>query len=127
MGQDETGGRPALIDRVRAQRVRHRERSRVYRVGFALLGFLVCLAGLVMLATPGPGIPVLIVGLTMLALEFAWAERWLEKLVDRAERAVEQVTRGSPVRRAAVLGAGIVALAAAIAIVALWDVPVLPG
>jgi uncharacterized protein (TIGR02611 family) len=127
VGQDETGGRPPLIERVRERRERHRERNRLYRIGFALLGFLVCAAGVVMLVTPGPGIPVIILGLAMLALEFAWAERWLERILDRAEQAVEQVTQGSPARRAALLGAGIVALAAIVAMVVLWDIPFFPG
>jgi hypothetical protein len=63
----------------------------------------------------------------MLALEFAWAERWLERLLDRAERAVDQVTKGSPLRRAAVLSIGVVALAALIALIVFWDIPLLPG
>ena len=116
-----------MIERVRARRERHKERSRLYRLGFALLGFVVCAAGVVMLVTPGPGIPVLIVGLAMLALEFAWAERWLERILDRAELAVEQVTHGSPVRRAIVLGAGVVALVAIAVMVAVWDLPFVPG
>jgi uncharacterized protein (TIGR02611 family) len=127
VGHDETGGRPPLIERVRERRERHRERNRLYRIGFALLGFLVCAAGVVMLVTPGPGIPVLILGLAMLALEFAWAERWLERILDRAGQAVEQVTQGSPARRAALLAAGIVALAAIVAMVVLWDIPFFPG
>ena len=116
-----------MIERVRARRERHKERSRLYRLGFALLGLVVCAAGVVMLVTPGPGIPVLIVGLAMLALEFAWAERWLERILDRAELAVEQVTHGSPVRRAIVLGAGVVALVAIAVMVAVWDLPFVPG
>jgi uncharacterized protein (TIGR02611 family) len=96
-------------------------------LAFALAGFVVLLAGLVMLVTPGPGIPVIILGLTMLALEFAWAERWLERLLDRAERAMDQVTKGSPFRRAAVLSIGVVALAALIALIVFWDIPLLPG
>ena len=127
MRQDQIEGREPLIERVRARRARHKERSRLYRLGFALVGFLVCAAGIVMLVTPGPGIPVLIVGLAMLALEFAWAERWLERILDRAERAVEQVTQGSPVRRAILLGAGVVALAGIVVMVAVWDLPVVPG
>jgi uncharacterized protein (TIGR02611 family) len=125
--QDETGGRPPLIERVRARRMRHRERNRIYRVGFALLGFLVCAAGVVMLVTPGPGIPVLILGLTMLALEFAWAERWLERILDRGEQAFEQVTKGSPAKRAALLALGVVTLAATVFMYIRWDVPYLPG
>jgi uncharacterized protein (TIGR02611 family) len=126
MSQDEARGR-ALIERVRARRARHRQRNRLVRLGFALVGFVVVLAGIVMLVTPGPGIAVIILGLTILALEFAWAERSLERLVDRAERAVDQVTKGSPVRRAAVLAVGILALVASVAMIVLWDIPFLPG
>lgn len=127
MSQDETGGRPTLIERVRQRRDRHKERSRIYRIAFAVVGFVVCTAGVVMLVTPGPGIPVIILGLAMLALEFAWAERWLERLLDRAEQAVDQVTQGSPAKRAALLAAGAAALAASVAVVILWDIPFFPG
>jgi uncharacterized protein (TIGR02611 family) len=127
VSQHETGGRPPLIERVRARRAQHRERNRLYRIAFAVVGFLVCIAGVVMLVTPGPGILVIIVGLTMLALEFAWAERWLERLVDRAEQAVDQVTKGSPARRAALLTAGVLAVAAIVVMVVFWDVPFFPG
>ena len=128
MNQDETGGRPPLIERVRARQARHRSRNRVYRFAFAVAGFVVLLAGIVMLVTPGPGIPVIILGLTMLALEFAWAERWLERLIDRAEQAVDEVKRGSLVRRVAVLGVGaLVAAALVTTTILLWDIPFLPG
>jgi uncharacterized protein (TIGR02611 family) len=125
--QEETGGRPPLIERVRARRDRHKERSRAFRIAFALLGFLVCAVGLVMLVTPGPGIPVLVLGLAMLALEFAWAERWLERIVDKAEQAVDQVTQGSPARQAAVILVGIAGLVGIVVAIVLWDIPFLPG
>ena len=124
---EETGRRPPLIERVRARRDRHKERHRLYRIGFAAAGFLVLAAGLVMLVTPGPGIPVIILGLGMLALEFAWAERWLERLLVRAEQAVDQVTKGSPLRRAMVLAAGAVAAVAILVMVVVWDIPYFPG
>jgi len=127
VAEDETGERLPLIERVRARRERHRERSRIYRFAFAAAGFLVSLAGVVMLVTPGPGIPVIILGLTMLALEFAWAERWLERVIDRAERAVDQVTKGSPARRALLLGAGVAAVIAVVLMIIFWDVPLVPG
>jgi uncharacterized protein (TIGR02611 family) len=128
VGQEETRGRSPLIERVRARQQRHRERNRVFRFAFAAAGFLVLLAGLVMLVTPGPGIPVIILGLTMLALEFAWAERWLERVVDRAERVVDEVRHGSPARRAAVLSIGGLVAAGLITLtVLLWDIPLLPG
>jgi uncharacterized protein (TIGR02611 family) len=127
VAQDETGGRPPLIERVRARRDRHKERNRIYRIAFAVVGFVVLAAGVVMLVTPGPGIPVIILGLGMLALEFAWAERWLERLLARAEQAVDQVTQGSPLRRAALLAAGALAVVAIVVMVVFWDIPFFPG
>jgi uncharacterized protein (TIGR02611 family) len=126
MDQEETG-QPALIERVRARRQQHKERGRFYRIGFAGTGFVVLGAGLVMLVTPGPGIAVIILGLGMLALEFDWAERWLERLIDRAEQAVEHVTHGSPAKRAALLTAGILAVAAIVFMVVRYDIPFFPG
>jgi uncharacterized protein (TIGR02611 family) len=127
VAEEETGERRPLIERVRARQEQHRQRNRLVRVAFAAAGFVVLAAGVVMLVTPGPGIPVIVLGLTMLALEFAWAERWLERLLDRAERAVDQVTQGSPLRRVLVLGASLLAVAGVIVLVVLWDIPFFPG
>jgi uncharacterized protein (TIGR02611 family) len=127
MAEQERRERLPLIERVRARQHRHRQRNRIYRVAFAGAGFIVLLAGLVMLVTPGPGIPVIILGLGMLALEFSWAERWLERLLEKAEAAVEQVAQGSPLQRAALVALGAVSVAALIAIVILWDLPYFPG
>ena len=41
-------------------------------VGSAVLG-----AGLVMMVTPGPGLVGIVLGLAILATEWAWADRWL--------------------------------------------------
>jgi uncharacterized protein (TIGR02611 family) len=127
MAEQERRERLPLIERVRARQHRHRQRNRIYRVAFAGAGFIVLLAGLVMLVTPGPGIPVIILGLGMLALEFSWAERWLERLLEKAEAAVEQVAQGSPLQRAALVALGAVSVAALIAIVVFWDLPYFPG
>jgi uncharacterized protein (TIGR02611 family) len=127
MAEQERPERLPLIERVRARQHRHRQRNRIYRVAFAAVGFIVLLAGIVMLVTPGPGIPVIILGLGMLALEFSWAERWLERLLEKAEAAVEQVAQGSPLQRAALVVLGVVSVAALIAIVVIWDLPFFPG
>ena len=124
---EETGKRPPIMERVRARQERHRQRHRLYRIGFATLGFLVLAAGIVMLVTPGPGIPVIVLGLTMLALEFAWAERWLERLLNRVEQAAEEVRQSSPAKRVALIAAGVLGVAAYIAIIVIWDIPILPG
>ena len=126
MNQEQTGARTPLIDRVRARQARHRERHRLYRIGFAILGFIVLLAGMVMLVTPGPGIPVLVLGLGMLALEFAWAERWLEKILNRAEKAVDQLLQASRLHQAAVVAVGLGTLTAAIVLIYVVDLPYLP-
>jgi uncharacterized protein (TIGR02611 family) len=127
VSERETGQRVPLIERVRARQRRHRQRNRIYRVAFAVAGFVVLLAGLIMLVTPGPGIPVIILGLGMLALEFAWAERWLERFLEKAEDAVEQVSQGSPLQRAGLLAVGALSVVVLIAIIVFWDIPYLPG
>jgi uncharacterized protein (TIGR02611 family) len=50
------------------------------RLIVAVIGGTVLLLGLVMLVTPGPGIPFVAAGLGILALEFYWARRWLARL-----------------------------------------------
>ncbi len=56
------------------------------RIVFAATGLVVLLGGLAMLVLPGPGLVTVAIGLSMLALEFAWAERLLGKALDRLER-----------------------------------------
>ncbi|HTN78598.1 MAG TPA: PGPGW domain-containing protein [Acidimicrobiales bacterium] len=53
----------------------------------AALGFTVLGAGIALLALPGPGVLVIIVGLAILATEFAWAERALDKTLGKASQA----------------------------------------
>lgn len=126
MAGEETGER-SLIERVRARQHRHKQKNRLYRVAFAVAGFVVLLGGVIMLFTPGPGLAVIAVGLAMLAMEFAWAERALERAIDQMESAADQVRHGSPAKRAALVAAGVLALAAFVGIIVLWDVPILPG
>ncbi|GIK36074.1 MAG: hypothetical protein AMXMBFR45_03660 [Gammaproteobacteria bacterium] len=53
------------------------------RIVIAVIGGTVVLAGVIMLVTPGPGLVVIPLGLAILALEFAWAKLWLERLKAR--------------------------------------------
>jgi uncharacterized protein (TIGR02611 family) len=57
-----------------------------------ILGVSVLLAGVAMLALPGPGVVVIIVGLVILATEFTWAERALDKTTAKAAGAATKVT-----------------------------------
>ena len=115
-----------LIQRLQARRERHLARGRLYRVVFALAGFTVLLVGVAMLVLPGPGIPVIVIGLALLALEFAWAERMLERAIDRMERARQSAAEASRWQKVFGVLALLTALAAAIVTVLYWDVPILP-
>lgn len=54
------------------------------RVVIFIVGVAILLAGVAMLALPGPGVLVIILGLVVLSTEFAWAERALDMAVERA-------------------------------------------
>ena len=57
-----------------------------------VLGFVVLGAGVAMLALPGPGLIVIILGLAILATEFAWAERALDATTTGATGAATKVS-----------------------------------
>jgi uncharacterized protein (TIGR02611 family) len=115
-----------IIQRLQMRRERHLARSRLYRLVLAVAGFTVLFVGLAMLVLPGPGLLVIVLGLTILALEFAWAERMLERTVDRMERA-RQATKEASRWQKIFGGLAIVAgLGAVVAAAAYWEVPLLP-
>lgn len=75
---------------------RFRERIRAnallntsWRIGVFTVGISVFLAGVVMVVTPGPGPLAMLVGLTILATEFVWAQRALHRAKRAAIRAKE--------------------------------------
>jgi hypothetical protein len=56
-------------------------------------GGIVLAAGFAMIVLPGPAIVVIPLGLAILAIEFAWAKRWLEKvkrIALKAKRTLEK-------------------------------------
>jgi uncharacterized protein (TIGR02611 family) len=121
----ENAPHPWLV-RLREQRRRHLGRSRFYRVPFALLGFTIVLVGIAMLVLPGPGLLVIAAGLAMLALEFAWAERVLERTLERMSGTSTRVRRLSRLEKAVSVLAGLAALGALIAAALYVDIPFLP-
>jgi len=56
---------------------------RVFRV---VAGFTLLLAGGVMLVTPGPGWLVIVLGLGLLAAEFVWARRLMDRIKHEGDR-----------------------------------------
>jgi uncharacterized protein (TIGR02611 family) len=118
--------RHPIMERLQKRRERHLARGRLYRLVFAVAGFTVLLIGIAMLVLPGPGLVVIVVGLTILALEFAWAERMLEHMIDRMERA-RQVTKEATRWQKVFGGLAVAAGLGAVVVAAMyWDVPFLP-
>jgi hypothetical protein len=117
--------RPA-IKALRRRKQRHKRRSKIYRVPFALAGALVIVAGLALSlpGIPGPGLLVIAVGLGMLALEFDRAERLLERILDAVEDARERTSMWQQV------ALGLLGLAAGLGYVVaafMFEIPLLPG
>jgi uncharacterized protein (TIGR02611 family) len=87
---------PALVRKLRERREHHLQRSKVYRVAFAATGIIVLLGGLALIVLPGPAFVLIPIGLAMLSLEFAWAERMLEKAIIQADAARDKAREASP-------------------------------
>lgn len=62
------------------------KRAAVMVMGMVLVG-----GGLVMLVTPGPGLVLIVAGLAVLATEFVWAEKMLDKAKAQAAAATNKV------------------------------------
>jgi uncharacterized protein (TIGR02611 family) len=127
MDEPQPRPRPKLIERLEARRESHRERSRLFRIGFGIVGMLVLVAGLVMLVTPGPAFVLIPIGLAMLSLEFVWAERLLEKSLEQAQIAQEKAAQTTRTQRILAGIATVLAIAAFGLAWLWWDIPVLPG
>jgi uncharacterized protein (TIGR02611 family) len=55
------------------------------RIAIGIVGGTVLAMGVVMMVTPGPGIPAILAGLGILAIEFTWARIWLRKVKTKAQ------------------------------------------
>ena len=93
------GSRAQRIARVRDWAHRRHSTRLALRVGVLILGSTLALAGLAMLALPGPGWAAIILGIVVLASEFAWAQRLLVHIRATARHGLNVVHR-MPHRRA---------------------------
>jgi uncharacterized protein (TIGR02611 family) len=123
---EERRPRPKLIEKLEARRATHRDRGRLYRIGFGLVGAAVLIAGVIMLVTPGPAFVLIPIGLAMLSLEFVWAERLLEKSLEQAQIAQAKAAQTTRTQRILVGIATALAIAACVLAVLWWDIPLLP-
>ena len=66
--------------------------EQVRRVFLIIAGFTLLLAGAIMLVTPGPGMLVIFLGLGLLAAEFVWARRLMDRLKHEGVRLADRFT-----------------------------------
>jgi len=120
--------RPELLIKLQERKARHKQRNLLHRIAIVIAGVLIVCAGIVMSGpgVPGPGIVTILIGLGFLALEFDWAERWMERVIiwgDRAAERAEQTTT----RQRMIAGIATALALAAFAYAAIrWDIPLLP-
>jgi uncharacterized protein (TIGR02611 family) len=120
--------KPELVRKLGERKSRHKERSRVYRVGNVVVGVVLILVGIVLSGpgVPGPGFAVILVGLALLALEFDRAERLLGRVIVWADRAKDRTARATRGEKVAAGTLAALAIAAFVAAALLWDIPFLP-
>jgi uncharacterized protein (TIGR02611 family) len=125
---EEAAERRRIMERVRHRKELHKQRGRTYRIAFGIAGFVVLIGGVVLSLpfVPGPGLLFVAIGLGMLALEFAWAERLLERIADRLEQAGERAARATRGQRAMAAAATVACVVALVAAAVIWDVPGVP-
>ena len=118
---------PDLVRRMRSYKERHVRRPKPIRWLFVVAGFTVLLAGLAMLVLPGPALAVIPVGLFLLALEFQWAETWLERSIRQADKAKQKAAETSTLTRVVTAGGTVLAIAGVVAWWLIGDIPIVPG
>ena len=85
--EEARSDRDKVLERVLGQRERHRERSVLARVGVVVAGGTVgAFGGPLAVIAPEFGLPLLLFGLRLLALEFDWAARAYARVARLARR-----------------------------------------
>lgn len=125
---DAHDDRPELLIKLQERKLRHKQRNVFHRAAIVFAGVLIVIAGVAMSApgVPGPGIVTIIVGLGFLALEFDWAERWLERLIIWGDRAADRAERTTKKQRIAAGVATTAAIGAFAAAAVKWNIPLVP-
>lgn len=74
----------------------------------AVVGTTVLLVGVVMVVLPGPGLPVVAVGLAILGTEFLWARMLFNRLKEKTKQAVgtAMAPKASPAKPTTAHGEG---------------------
>ena len=89
------------------------------RLAVAVVGSVFLLGGLAMIVLPGPGVIVSLIGLAILATEFAWAERALDHATERTAQVAGTVSSSRAGRGMLVLSGTSLCVAGVAALVVL--------
>jgi len=128
MDAEPEDDRPELLRKLEERKERHAQRGIFARAGVVVIGVVLVLLGIFMSGpgVPGPGIVVILLGLSFLALEFDRAERILEKAIIWADNAKDRAEAASPRQKALTGVLAALALAGFVVAAVLWDIPLLP-
>ena len=118
--------KPRIVRRLEEQRARHRDRPLAVRALYVVVGFTLLAVGAAMLVLPGPAFVVIPVGLAVLSLEFAWAERLLHRALVQGEAARRRAVRTTTTERILTLVAFTLGTMALLTWGIWGDIPVLP-
>jgi uncharacterized protein (TIGR02611 family) len=106
----EDGSPPGLLDRIRANPTGRL----ALKIGVGVLGTLVVALGIVLIPFPGPGWAIVILGLAIWAVEFAWARRLLQFTKRHVQSWTHWVLRQSLPMRAVIGLAGFIFICAVV-------------
>jgi uncharacterized protein (TIGR02611 family) len=118
--------KPRIVQRLEAQRERHRQRPLVVRVLYIVVGFTLLLGGVAMLVLPGPAFLVIPIALALLSLEFAWAENLLDRALEQGEIAKKKAAETTKTQRAFTAIAFVLGGGALLAWALFGDIPLVP-
>lgn len=110
-----------VIAALTEKRARHKQRHIVVRGLYLVIAATILLLGLIMLITPGPAFVLIPVGLTLLALEFASAERLLDRALEQGEKAKEKAANTTKTQRILGITATVLFVAAAAVAIVYWE------
>lgn len=115
MTESPTSPPDGAVTRVASRREQHRGRPWVVRIPVAALGIVIGAAAIPLLLIPELGLPLLLLALRILALEFTWAvhaQGWIEARVTAIRRWFTRCSRTTKFTMVAVtvIGAILIAL-----------------
>lgn len=66
--------------------------KQIKRIVVSVIGFTILAIGIALIVFPGPAFIVIPIGLSILATEFVWAKKLLEKVKNRIKKTKDSIT-----------------------------------